>query len=343
MSNTKKDVEKTNYTKKQHYVPQFYLKRFCICKDKINVYMKDIGKVLPNNLTRNIAYENDYLDINLEKLKDNLLENDLINLKELMKHLDFKGKDISNYVETNSIENFYADLESLMGEKLRDFDSFVLNKKRNYIQFPMIGNYSKIKICIILFIIIQYVRQPLYREKYVSIYNKLSDDLVEYGIKEKMINTDINFSTNITNKEIAKGHHISRIGKLDNYYAMIDCICRMSCDIIINETEIPFVTSDSPVCALKKIAKNEFVYSFFKIGECNLIVFPLSNQVCLVFRFKFLDNNWYMKKCNDIDIIKEINTIIYECSRNQVYMSSDKLDLVRFIKVVSIEPKVNIE
>lgn len=343
MSNTKKDVEKMNYTKKQHYVPQFYLKRFCQSKDKINVYLKDKDKFLRDKLIRNIAYENDYLDINLEKLKDNSLENDLANLKELMKHIDFKEKDISDYAETNNIENFYSELESLMGVILHDFDGFVLNEKREYIKFPMTGNYIRIKICIILFIIIQYVRQPMYRDRYVSIYNKLFDDFVDYGIKEKIIKKDNTFLTNIKNKEIAKGHHISRIGKLDNYNAMIECIGSMSCDIIINETETPFVTSDSPVCALKKYTDNEYVDSIFKISECNLIIFPLSNQVCLVFEFRFLDNDWYMKHCKDLNKIKEINTIIFECSKEQVYMSSDKLDLVEFIKVKPIELVVDIK
>lgn len=39
-----------NYTKKQHYVPQFYLKYFCINEDKINVYLKKENKILKNQL-----------------------------------------------------------------------------------------------------------------------------------------------------------------------------------------------------------------------------------------------------------------------------------------------------
>ena len=51
-----------NYTKKQHYVPQFYLKYFCINEDKINVYLKKENKILKNQLIRNVACENDYFD-----------------------------------------------------------------------------------------------------------------------------------------------------------------------------------------------------------------------------------------------------------------------------------------
>lgn len=325
------------YTKKQHYVPQFYLKYFCLTEDKLNIQFKNEDKIIKNQLVRNIACENDYFDISIDAPISSFL-------KEFLKEIDLENKTIKDYVHTNSMEKFFSELESIMGNIFSKFEKYVLNEKNIDTEFKYDDSFH-IQKWIILFILIQYMRSPMYRDLYEKYYNGLCEICKNYAIKRNWINpNEKDYDNIIRNKDEAKVYHIRQIGELKNYDAMMNCICSMTCDILINKTEESFITSDSPVCALKRINDTHYVYSFFKKGECNMIIFPLSKQICLVFGTSpILFNNWYIKSCNDINKVKTINTLIFQSCKNQVYTTINKLQPLENIKLSFIELMVNIE
>lgn len=164
-----------NYTKKQHYVPQFYLKYFCINEDKINVYLKKENKILKNQLIRNVACENDYFDISLDKPTSPLLE-------EVIKGIDFKNKKFEDYVHTNNMEKFFSELESVMGNIFSKFKEYILNEKNLNTVIPF-SQFFEIRKYIILYILIQYMRSPLYKNMYIKIYNAVNEICGNNGIK----------------------------------------------------------------------------------------------------------------------------------------------------------------
>lgn len=324
------------YTKKQHYVPQFYLKRFCLIEDKLNIQFKNENKILKNQLVRNIACENDYFDISVDESISPLLE-------EVLKEIDFENKNVKDYVHTNNMEKFFSELESFMGNIFLEFEEYILNEQNINTVIPFY-RFFQTKKYIISYILIQYMRSPMYRDLYKKFYNGLCEICNNYAMKSNWINqNEKNFDISIQSKDDAKVHHIKQIGGLKNYDAMMKCICGMTCDILINRTDEPFITSDSPVCALKKVDNKHYVYSFFKSGECNMIIFPFSKQICMIFKISFLsENDWYIKYSNDINEIKKINTIISKCSKNQIYTSLDQLNILENLDISFIEIEVQI-
>ena len=52
-------------TKKEHYVPQVYLRRFCSSPDKINVYDKINNEIRTNQPLINVASERYFYDVDL--------------------------------------------------------------------------------------------------------------------------------------------------------------------------------------------------------------------------------------------------------------------------------------
>lgn len=124
---------------------------------------------------------------------------------------------------------------------------------------------------------------------------------------------------------------------------MIDCIGVMTCDIIFNKTDEPFITSDSPVCVLKKV-DGHYTQIRFKRGESNIIIFPYSKDICFKFYISpLIGNDWFVKECKDIENIKVINTLIYKCCKDQVYTSQNKLNLTDNIQFSIVKYDINIE
>ncbi|QUN13130.1 DUF4238 domain-containing protein [Clostridium sp. C1] len=322
-----------NYTKKQHYVPQFYLKYFCINEDKINVYLKKENKILKNQLIRNVACENDYFDISLDKPTSPLLE-------EVIKGIDFKNKKFEDYVHTNNMEKFFSELESVMGNIFSKFKEYILNEKNINTVIPF-SQFFEIRKYIILYILIQYMRSPLYKNMYIKIYNAVNEICGNNGMKN-FNNKKIDIG--IHDNDDAKVHHIRQIGELDNYNAKMMCIGEMTCDVLVNKTEESFITSDSPICTLKKVDDSHYKYSIFKKGDCNMIIFPLSTEICLVFRTSpLLSNDWYIKSCSDVKKVKKINTLIYQSCQNQVYTYVDELNLLKNVELVFSKVTVNVK
>lgn len=215
-----------------------------------------------------------------------------------------------------------------MGSKFNNFIGYVKNDNRNDMIIPF-NAYSLNDIIkpFILFISIQYIRQPVFRANLTETFNALVDLYINYAKQYEFYNSNLDEAKlYINDKEIEKAYHISMVGNSHIYDSIIQCIAKMSCEIIINKTSVPFITSDAPVCPMKKI-NDKYISSLFKQEECNMVKFPVTKEICLLFYSSpcIVSNNWYIKWNTDAKQITQINTIISKFAQYQIYTCSEEL------------------
>lgn len=143
-------------TKKQHYIPQFFLKKFSENNDSlVSAYLKPQDKFVSTN-TKRICYRDNYYDPdNIEKFNTWLVEY----ARRLKIELNTELLTKDQYIESvyfNTLEITTSDfvekiLESSNGILLQD-DMF--------------------RVCILIFIINLHARSPYYRGKYEYLFNQ---------------------------------------------------------------------------------------------------------------------------------------------------------------------------
>lgn len=236
-----------NKVKNQHYIPQFYLKRFAT-NDKIDVFDLSKNEIRESQTTRNYASSRFFYDIPYKEIES---------LFEHIFELFPEKKDLDIFKDNQYIEHFLARVE---GQTKDIFDDLEKN--------PSMIKRDDVKSSVIIFLHGLAYRTEAIRNTYEKINKEICDKL-------KIINPNLSESElSKYNKESAKKQQLEKITTLgptlktmkkliENYNWYIGINCSKNLDFII---------SDNP--------------AFDLITGFNDICIPISNKFAFIFQIK---------------------------------------------------------
>lgn len=269
--------------KKEHYVPQFYLKKFSKNSDgRIDVYDKETDKELTNQRTDNFACERYYYDVNNEELKENL---DLLFNISKGQYSEEKMKNIKDNEQL--IENMFARMEAELSSEFQrlEEDFNVINDPVFIIKFY-------------IFIRDLAIRTDAYRKQIQMITEKDIEIAKRFGA------TEVNeYDINMNAKEVAKLKQLDLLTSLPELVRDGNrFLNNYSFYIGINNTNMPFIISDHP-------SINVFL-------GFNDICFPISPTLAIIMRVdvdgaKFVSEDQPNK--DGIIELSEQSVLAYNC------------------------------
>lgn len=246
-----------NIKKKQHYVSQFYLKKWSYCEDRIYSLVND--RIVPMKI-KEIASSNFFYKATnmtdktksillhgLSKLKSPYTRNAIktaiesVHLVEaITKNSDYKDPDLEhseNLVRTNIIEEYYAVIEELAAPDIKNLaessgDNFTFENYQNVLRF----------------VVNQLTRTSAVKEKFKNLSR---DSLEKEGVDFQTFNA---FHTLIISEELV--------------LVLIEKLYKIT--LLDNQSEVNLITSDNPAININPIT----------IPEVK-IYFPLSPKKAL--------------------------------------------------------------
>ena len=297
--------------KNQHYIPQFYLKRFG-ANNKIDVYDINNKKYIENSNVANFACEKYFYDIDLDKIED-----------ELKIFKNAPGIQISDQAYNQAINN-----PQLIEETLSKLES----KMSTYLD-ELEKNYSLINnedffFFFFIFIRTLAIRTSGYRAGLEKITTQTTNWLKNLGVKKCT-----NYNLDIDPTELAKIEQLKYLISLPSLFKKsISFFNNYNIYIGINNTDLGFIISNEP-------------FLHFELGF-NDICFPINPHLAIIMQVKDVDDEFLVchSKPNKQNIIElSIHDIIkYNIFQNHLmskYLFGNKTDLENTIKIISLLKK----
>ena len=268
-------------TKKEHYVPQCYLRNFCIKGNdkKINVFDKQKEQTRLNQNILDNASERYFYDIDIDKILNEASEE---KRKDMLSQLGDKYDVYKNDKEQHIEKLFSEVIEGDYSEMLKS----IIYKAETATPWYLKNCYSMsevVKIKMAVCITFQFLRtkksRDMLQDGMIKMYKVLLTKLynIEYGNSTGNISVeDIDVSIG---KEAMKLEHVQFMLDIDRILEFTKCFLNHVWVIYINKTEIPFWTSDAPV-ALNPM-QNGWRSGRGIAAEGIEIILPLSDKVCL--------------------------------------------------------------
>ena len=251
----------TQKTKKEHYVPRCYLKRWQNKNGKVYVLDKINNKRWISNI-EDIACERYFYDIPAHKINANFKKY----LKENGVTLEVDEQFIE-HIFSEQVENNYS---KLLG-KIIDKDITPWYEQACY----FISREDKYEMS--FFLVYQLIRTKTMRQIIRS-----SSDVIEKFLRETNVNEEI-IQKHILGKDGEKETQTNMLFDIDNICQLMFLFNRLSWILVINKTDKPFFTSNHPI-VLYPYIKNSLL-PFSGIGSPGIEVsFPLSPKYLLVMR-----------------------------------------------------------
>jgi len=254
----------SNRKKKQHYVPQCYLKAWAIDgTHQIHVYDKKLKKDRVNNIL-DVASENYFYDIDFKKALSSK-EKDIIGLDD--NELEKMGSEqfLENFFANNVEGEFSKLLAKLIG-KAENFKSY----KRKW---HFISKWTKLKFS--RHLAFQNVRTKNTRVSINDISDCLEQMLIEMNAPKDTID-----SMGVT-KDSVKLIHGQMILNKEEITRVALHLNKMFWVLVLNNTEKDFFTSDKPISTKPHIIDN-LVPKTGIMSEGVEVFYPISPKVMLV-------------------------------------------------------------
>ena len=317
-----------NVTKKEHYVPQCYLRNFAIDghPDKIHVFDKTKAQIRKNQNILDNASERYFYDINIDKiLAETSEENRAKILSQLGENYEVLRNDKEQYIE----KLFGEELEGSYSTLLKDIVSKACSATPWYISNCYCMSEEQ-KIAFSIYIAVQFLRtrktrnmlEEGFTKLYETVFRKIYNQKCE-NEEEKIQPGDVTFSLG---KEAIKVPHAEMILNIDTILDLSVSFLNHIWVIYINNTDIPFWTSDSPI-ALNNMPSGYMANKGITSKGIEIYL-PLSGKVCLALydqeaygavlslktqfddRFYLLANKEIVDRCNMIQL-KECNRCVF--------------------------------
>lgn len=297
--------------KNQHYIPQFYLKRFG-ANNKIDVYDINNKKYIENSNVANFACEKYFYDIDLDKIED-----------ELKIFKNAPGIQISDQAYNQAINNPQL-IEETLSKLESKMSTYLDELEKNY---SLINNEDFLSIFFI-FIRTLAIRTSGYRAGLEKITMQTTNWLKNLGVKKCA-----NYNLDIDPTELAKIEQLKYLISLPSLFKKsISFFNNYNIYIGINNTDLGFIISNEP-------------FLHFELGF-NDICFPINPHLAIIMQVKDVDDEFLVchsnpNKQNIIEL--SIHDIIkYNILQNHLmskYLFGNKTDLENTIKIISLLKK----
>lgn len=340
-------------TKKEHYVPQCYLRNFKMegKEEKINVFDKQKEQIRLNQKILDNASERYFYDIDIDKI---LMECPA-DKRERM--LDQFGEKYEAYKNDNEqhLEKFFS--EVVEGDYSETLKSIIHNAESAtpwYIKncYSM-SEVERIKMA--AFITFQYMRTKKFRETMREGKSEIAKVLltklynIEYGETDGKISLD-DIDVQI-GKESIKLDHAGFILDMDRILDFTQCFLKHVWVIYINRTKIPFWTSDAPIAV--NPMKNGYRSGKGIAAKGVEILLPLSNKVTLgmydseeygeiFYKLTGKVNRLYIE-IKDEDRVKQFNQLQVRESYRCIFSSGEDFSVAQELckKYPSVKETIN--
>lgn len=317
LSTSYQALQRNMENRKQHYVPQCYLRNFSPNNKNLYIYDKVVSRQY-GKAVGNVAYKEYFY-----KLPEKFIEN----ISDIPSGTQFYEKEFF----AESIENQY---NIILRHIIKKGKSFLENRN-----IDEIINQREKELFAQL-IAIQYLRMPDLREKYSDAHKKdisLSSEI----IKAFLTHNNPELKGEIENLHISYDEaydpilHSDMYAGEEFYVEIANQIMNKHWVYFIAE-EGSFYTSDNPIIIKPHIQNQRPFYEGFGMRGVE-IIFPISSSVLLT----MWDSNYFveMEKTPDsFNIIsdkerREYNCLQYMFSNRQTYSFNDDFSLIETLKV----------
>lgn len=271
-------------TKKQHYVPQCYLRHFASPKGRINVFDKEKMEVRTNQDISNIAIKNRFYDFNLFEMYKKAEPNQQTKIKAelggLLDSDDFdaalKDIDSKQYIEKEFFSKHIESLYSYILEK-------IITKSYNGNQWVMENCFAlseNEKELFAYFVAIQIIRTNSFRETIGSMIEQFIGTMAyKSQIQEEDALPKKAFEVSV-DKEYVKMQHNKMVLDPEIALEFAETIKQHIWVMYVNKTETPFYTSDDPIVNIPH--KHDRFLSYGGLSSEGIeILFPISSNLLL--------------------------------------------------------------
>ena len=307
--------------KKEHYVPQCYLEKWCIPGSlQVNVFDKEKDETRTNHI-EDVASENYFYDLNLEGVFS----------AEEIKFYDLEGLDLSKIDDEQYIENFFANnIEGIFKKALeqiifrvREMNTWEL-KNCFFIKPEQVFSFS-------VLLALQYIRVK-------SVRNSIEEfaDLLEQALRDKNASQELIDKYTKTSKNQLKYIH----GKMIFDNEAILHFARTFSDhiwlLLKNKTTQPFFTSDNPIGTTEHV-HNPYMAMSGVSSEGVEVYFPLSPDLMLVMfekkhHRKMLTKSYHIVEIDEPEIIDDYNSRCVMNSSRCVFSQTDDYSIIEKMK-----------
>ncbi|MBR5179678.1 MAG: DUF4238 domain-containing protein [Lachnospiraceae bacterium] len=321
-------------TKKEHFVPRFYLENFENDNKRIHVFDKKIMKTRCQK-KEEIAHENYFYDVEYEKILSSESPEELEKLKNDLKEItgiDDWDTIAATILNPKHIEkDFLGRIESEYSPLLKK----IIAKSYNGNQW-VIDNcapFSEVeKAHLAFFMAIQIIRTKTFRDTFTQTFEKTVQTLL---YKQQMGNEDAlpkEYFDVQANKDYIKLQHLSMLLDEESTIHIADTLLKHNWVMYVNKTDNPFYTSDTPIIPIPH-KKNKYITYSGLNSEGIEIVFPLSPKLLIA----LYDTKWHSLVHHDrtFEIINHKEQVDYY-NQNQVahcfrciFSKSDNFDLAK--------------
>ena len=294
--------------KNQHYIPQFYLKRFGK-NEKIDVYDIKNEKFIPNSNVSNFASKRFFYDIDTNKLDSEL---------SILKKIYNVSDDDSNYRRILDNPQFIEETLSKVESNMANY----LDKLEN--DFSLITNEEFLSTFFI-FIRTLSIRTNGYRENLEKITTQTTSWLKTLEITECS-----NYPLDIPPDELAKIEQLKYIISIpQTYKKAILFFNNYNIHLAKNSTDLGFIISNEPFLS-------------FELGF-NDICFPITPHLSIILQVKDAGKNYLICKKKpssnniiNLDIHDVVKYNIFQKHLMSKYLFGNKKDIQYILKIISI-------
>jgi hypothetical protein len=314
-------MKEPQITKNQHYIPQFYLKKFRNTKGKVEVLSCKYNKLFSPASAKRICFEDFYY-----------------------------ATETGVYDEiSQEIENYFSQLEFLLSDKIPPIEKKILNGE-------CINTDDKWDLSFLMSMI--WIRGPVMREqnrrmveditkqmmghtfsmpdahiksffdKFDSTRGETTSPKMRQEIKENFLNKDYKFNVN----------NVVHMGMFKNIHNFANLFAAQDWFVYISKAKSGFITSDNPVVEVFPEMKGFYGASFFDREH----YFALSPEILIHCKYPNKKNPKGLRRKTyyegDYEKILSLNMMVARYALKFVY-SKEKENLERILEIVKFYKK----
>lgn len=318
--------------KNQHYVPRSYLKNFANEKGQLWVYDKERDAVFRSNIT-NVASQRYFYDIPFEEIFKVISENEK---KELKEELSKFGIDTTNddYKKIEQgIEDFFSmEIEGPYKILLENIRSrYVLNPDPLFSEALTLEERHALS----LLIAYQIVRSKEFREGLIETQNGAMQAVVDRLAKMQDKNYEYGSVSVKKEHEFPSIEHAQFI--LGDFPYELAHLLANHCWVVgVNQTTMPFYTSDNPVIKVSHKRHPLIPYEGYN-SEGIEIALPISQKHILIMYERTYHKKWSEMENLFVPLIDVQNVMYYNSlqvyqSNRQIYCQDKNFHLIDKMK-----------